>query len=228
MIDVDIERVFNEADYPGLKIAGTFVELDEYLRKLLEVVPYARDQALVRFQAELRTKAKSLSLDDLKESLAQIKWVTEDLMPKFFFGAFVLALWAAYELAVTRLANYVRKKENSALVISDLREPNTRRRLGRYIEAVMHEPLTVPPELCNRIDELLLVRNCMAHANGDLDVQREDRRKKAEDLAKANVGITILDNTIVVNELFAREYLKHVISFVNTMLTQVHAKYPRA
>lgn len=223
MIDVDVERVFNESDYPGLKIAGTFVELEEYLKRLLEMVQFAHDQAIVRFRAEIKWNAPG----DLEEKLDEIKWITEDLVPRFFLGAFVVALWAAFESEVTRLANYVRAREGTRLSIADLRAPNTQRRLRLYIETIMHEPLEVEPELCSRVDELLLVRNCLAHANGDMSFQREERRKQVDDLVAANVGLAIRDNAVVVNKMFLWNYLQHVACFVNAVLQQIHKKYPR-
>lgn len=227
MIDIDVIRAFDESDYPGLKVAGTFVELEEYLKRLSEVVQYARDQALVRFRAEIQRKAPSLSTGDLEEKLDEIKWITEDLVPRFFLGAFVVALWAAFESEITRLANYVRTREHTRLVIADLRDANTRRRLQLYIEIVMHQPLEVDPALCSRIDELLLVRNCLAHANGDLSFQREERRKQVDNLVSANIGVAIRDNSVVVNEAFLKSYLGHVASFVTAVLQQIHKKYPR-
>lgn len=226
MIGFDGHRLFDEREYPGLRIAGEFHALERYLALLAEFVPHIQDQSRVRLLAELKRKSPGLGPEDLKEEVEQLKWVTESLVPQFFFGAFVVALWAGFESAVTELAQYIRKRENVRLSIADLREPNTRKRLDLYLETITRQPIAATAQNARRIDDLQLVRNCLAHANGDLRLQREERKKQIEALAGANVGVFIRENSVVVSEEFIRTCFASVEDFVNGLLAQVHKAYP--
>ena len=61
LIDFNLDLAFEDLEYPGIEIGGAFVELDIYLDKLAEVVPFVRDQALARMKAELESAASVMS-----------------------------------------------------------------------------------------------------------------------------------------------------------------------
>jgi hypothetical protein len=226
MFDFDLDRIFAEPDYPWLRISGTLSAVEEYLKLLDQYVPHISDQTLVRFLAEFKKKVAYTHPEDLETDLHRVKSLTEDLVPLFFHGAFVIALWAAFECAIIELADYARKKEGARLVLSDLREPNTRRRLELYLESVMRCKLTITSTLSEQIENLQLIRNCLAHANGDLTQQRDDRRKKIESLAAGSSGVSIRNGNVIVENHFAHLCMDAVIAYVNALLQQLHETYP--
>ena len=176
-------------------------------------------------RAQLENEAHALSRDDVQDKIDGIKWITEDLVPRFFVGAFVIAVAAAYESAAFRSANYVQRKASARIKISDLREANMRKKLELYMSTVMGESFALPEGLSARIDELMAVRNCLAHANGELSLQNEKRREALETLAKTSSGVTIRDGFLLVDESFGRAYLRHAANAVNAMLELVHRRY---
>ncbi len=216
----------DDPDYPGLRIAGAFVELNKYLDKLAEVVPYAQDQEIVRLRVEIKRQALSLGMADLKDKIEEVKWVAEELVPRFFMGAFAVALAATYESAVTEVADYVCAKARAKLKISDLREPSTHKKINLYLESVIGDSYALGSELKNRLDELSSVRNCIAHANGNLaNSKNANRLKDLQAFAGTGRGVSIKDNYLVVSERFARQYLEHAANALNVLLNQVHDKY---
>lgn len=112
------------------------------------------------------------------------------------------------------------------LQLAHLREPNIRRKLELYIESLMRRPLAMPDNLSKRIEALQLIRNCLAHANGDLRQQKEDRRKKIEALAASDSGVFTQSGKVIVNTKFARDSLNAVVGYINVLFANIHEAYP--
>src|SRR5690242_8739821 len=127
MIDFDLERVFaNDPSYPWLQVTNAISAVDEYLTLLDEHLPYISDQTNVRFLARFEKMAGTMHRDDLELEIHRVKTLTEEIVPLFFYGSFIISLWAAFEVAVNELAGYARKKAGARLQLNDLREQNTR------------------------------------------------------------------------------------------------------
>lgn len=226
MIDLDIDRLFEDDDFPALGISVRFGAVERYLKLLLEFVPHVQDQTLVRFKAEMDRKSSSLSIDDFVGELERVKSEIENLIPASFYGSFIVVLYAALESAISDVADYVKKKESAQLSLSDLREANSLKRLSLYLETLMKQPLNSPASVMDFLQQLQLVRNVIAHANGSLRDQRQDRRSALQRLAEEKIGVLIEDNNLVVTTAFLQRSLSSATEFVNALLAQVVAKYP--
>jgi hypothetical protein len=226
MIDLDINRLFEDDDFPALGISVRFGAVERYLKLLLEFVPHVQDQTLVRFKAEMDREASRFSANDFVDEVAHLKSEIENLIPASFYGSFVVVLYAALESAISDVADYVKKKEVAQLSLSDLREANSLKRLSLYLETLMKQPLNTPAGVMNFLQQLQLVRNVIAHANGSLRDQRQDRRTALQRLAEENIGVLIENNSLVVTTAFLQRSLSSAADFVNALLAQVIARYP--
>jgi len=226
-IAFDLNLAMENPEYPGIRVLAAFFELKRYLEKINDVVQFTQDQELVRFRAMLEKQGRVLGREDLKDKLRDLEYVALNLVPRFFKGAFVIALCAAYESAVDDIANFVRLKENARLKIGDLRESITHKRITLYLESVLGTSYALRPELMVRLDELCDVRNCLGHANGDLTNEKENRLRRLEALARAGCGLAIRDKSLVVDDSFCRKYLGHVTEAVNELLARINEKYAK-
>lgn len=134
----------------------------------------------------------------------------------------MIALAAAYEAAVIRVATYLRRKTKSPLEIGDLPETSISKRLTLYLATVLGEQLVLSEGLSVRIDERMAVRNCLAHANGDLSHQSAKRIAILERIAKDSTGVTIRNQILLVDMPFARTYLQYAVDAINGLLGLVH------
>jgi hypothetical protein len=226
-IAFNLDLAMDDPEYPGIRVLAAFFELQRYLEKLSDVVQFTQDQEFVRFKAMLEKQGHKLVREDLQDKLEELEYVALDLVPRFFMGAFVIALSAAYESAIDDIANFVRSKEKAQLKISDLRESVTYKRITLYLETVLGTAYALRPALMVRLDELSDVRNCLAHANGNLTNEKEQRFRRLESLAKAGRGLTIRDKSLVVDHPFCRAYLGDVTEAVNSLLTRINEKYAK-
>ncbi|MBU0967821.1 MAG: hypothetical protein KKA54_15725 [Proteobacteria bacterium] len=122
MICYDLAREFEEDGYPGLAIAASFHGVERYLSLLTKYVPKIKDDFNVHFLEGL-ANIDQLESEEHKEQLSILKWETEMFVPRYFYGASVLALWAAFESSVTQLAAFIQLKTNVRLSFNtDFRE----------------------------------------------------------------------------------------------------------
>jgi len=227
MIDLDIDRLMDEEAYPVLRIAGEFAALGKYLQLLDRFLPHIKGQTALAENARLRRDFKGLSRDDLRDYYDELEWVTESLVPRYFRGAYVLAVCAATESALKDLVNYCRKRTKTRLKHSDLKDRQTREGYELYLETLFREPLQVPPEFVARIDDLFLVRNCIAHANGDLTAERDEKRKKRIlKLADRHVGLSVKHNELLLDKSFLKGAFESGAQYVNALISQMARVFP--
>jgi hypothetical protein len=226
-IAFDLNLAMEDPNYPGIRAMAAFFELELYLERLSDVVQFAQDQEFVRFKAMLEKQRHKLGRQDLQDKLKEVEYVALNLVPRFFMGAFVISLSAAYESSIEDIADFVRSKEKARLKIDDLRESAPHKRIGLYLETVIGGSYALPSDLLVRLDELGEVRNCLAHANGNLANEKERRFRKLESLAKTGCGLAIRDKSLIVYHTFCRKYLGHVTEAVNELLTRINEKYAK-
>lgn len=215
----------DDPDYPGLRIAGEFGAVEQYLVLLLEYLPMAREQTRLHSEMELKRKYPKHSRVDFSDDYDQIEWVSDTLVPKFFLGSFIMVSWAAFEMASVEIATYVLKKEKVRLRLSDLRS-NGWEKLQLYLETIWSKEIAISDVYTNRIKGLQAVRNLLAHANGNLDFERDGKRRtEIQKLIESNVGVSLHENDIFVSENFLWESLRSLVNVINILLEEIESRY---
>jgi hypothetical protein len=209
-ISFDLDLAMDDPAYPGLRIVAEFHALESYLEKLDDAVQFTQDQEIVRFNAMMKKQSKYLGATEVREKREELEYVTSDLVPRFFLGAFVIALSAACESAIYDIGTYVRTKTNVRLKVNDLKEPRTHKRIALDLETVMGTGNLLKKDLEERLEEPSDVRNCLAHSNGNLANEKPDRVRRMEELVKAGCGLSIRASSLLVDAKFGRAYLGHV------------------
>jgi hypothetical protein len=215
MIAFNVDMAMTDANYPGLRIAGEFSAVEQYLLLLSEYLPVVRDQTSLRSKADLKRKYPKHSRADFAENYEQIEWVSNTLVPKFFLGSFVLASWATFEVASAEIAAYVRKKEHARLRLTDLRGSDGWKKAQLYFDVDAH-----------RIEALQVVRNLFAHANGSLSFERDSKRlADIRRLVKADIGVSLHEDDVLVSENFLRESFGSLKTAINVLLGEIEKRY---
>lgn len=226
MIAFNLDITMDDADYPGLRIAGEFGAVEQYLTLLSEYLPVVRDQTRLRSKADLKRKYPKHSRADFAEDYEQIEWVSNTLVPKFFLGSFVLASWAAFEVASAEIGAYVRKKEGVRLRLTDLRSSDGWEKLQLYFETVWTGRVTISDANVHRIEALQIVRNLFAHANGSLRFERDNKRlADIRKLVKTDIGVSLQEDDVLVSEKFLRECFGSLEAAINVLLSEIEKRY---
>ena len=111
-------------------------------------------------------------------------------------------------------------------MFNEIREQNLVRRLQLYVETFTSKPVSFGDDVIKGISDLQMIRNSLAHSNGDLHCLSADKRKRLEVCVSNQAGLAIIENELIVCEQYARTAFNIAESFINTMIAHVHSTYP--
>ncbi len=133
----------------------------------------------------------------------------EFLLPRFFWGSFLVSLYAVYETSVIEIANLIQKTQKQGIGINDLRN-DFLERAKKYYKHILNFELCSDQKTWQQIKILSILRHSIAHANGRIDMLKEGNKRKIKAWEKQNIGIDSYYNYLIVNSSFARETLEKV------------------
>lgn len=157
LVRIDLRYVDIEYELWAL---GQFLELIEPQIKRLQ----EQDQAKI-FE-ELRQKGWDHDEYELQRASEELHERQNFVIPRFMRGPFLIALWACYEAGVGELADGRRREIGAKLSMQEIRGGDFLGRARRYFDAVLGIPLDTDEARYARLAELSIVRNSLAHANG--------------------------------------------------------------
>jgi len=141
----------------------------------------------------------------------------EFLLPRFFWGSFIVSLYAVLETSVTEIASLIQKSQKQGIAINDLRG-DFLERAKKYYKNVLKFELCSDDNAWQHIKILADVRHAIAHANGRLDMLYENRKKRIKALEKQNLGISLDFNYILLDSYFAKETFSKVRSLLLSLI----------
>jgi hypothetical protein len=229
MVDFDIDRVFDEEDYPGLSVAATVGSASDYRRIIEEYLPLIRDQMTVRFRARMARDYPNLSETQLRANFSDDyeshDWTANGLVTGFLSGSVLLAAWSAFEQSVIAVCKYVQLRESIPLAFGDLREQDTCRRLQQYLQTATRQTFELPHSL----SEVQALRNLFAHHNGNLEELSKQKRAQIEAIVRSGSGVSLFDrHQVALDPEFLRETTQKVDECAAALIKFVEDRYPRA
>lgn len=167
-------------------------------------------------------KKESLTPDDPEWDLARYECdqKVEFLLPRFFWGAFIVSLYAVLETSITEIARLLQQAQKQGISITDLRG-DFLERANKYYKYILNFELCNDTKTWQRIKHLASVRHAIAHANGRMDMVNEKNRKAIKTLEKHDIGISSYNNYVLLDSVFAKE----TFSKVRTMLEDLVDRY---
>lgn len=141
----------------------------------------------------------------------------EFLIPRIFWGAFIVALYAVYETGVTEIATLLQKSQGQEIGINDLRG-DFLKRANKYYKNILKFALYSDNEVWRNIKMLAELRHAIAHVNGRLDMLNENSRRKITEWSKQTAGIAIYDNYLVFDSKFAKKILTHIRTSLESLI----------
>lgn len=138
-------------------------------------------------------------------------------MPRFFWGAFIVSLYAVLEASIIEIARLLQKAQNQGIAITDLRG-DFLERANKYYKHVLNFELCSDDKTWQRIKHLASVRHSIAHANGRIDVLNDNNRKAIKTLEKQNVGISSYNGYVLLDSSFVKETFSKVRSMLENLV----------
>lgn len=180
-------------------------------------------EQLIHFQSveskKLDDLSKKLTLDEADWHFANQEYnhKIDFLYPRFFWGPFIVALYAVYETAVIEIAKLIQQTQKQKISINDLK--------GNFLErASLYYKHVINFELCNnnstweKIKILSELRNAIAHSNGRTDMLNKNTRNRIRNLEKQKIGITTHYRFIIFDETYIKTTFESVRSTLNDLV----------
>jgi hypothetical protein len=178
----------------------------ELIKKQLEHLTLVEQAAL----AEYRQKENLTPSDpEWDFSRQEYSHKVEFLLPRFFWGSFIVSLYAIYETSVIEIAHLLQKAQKQEIGINDLRS-DFLERAKKYYKSILKFELCSDTEIWQRINMLSVLRHTLAHANGRVDMMNDKTKRKIYAWRKQNIGVNIDFNYLIIDSKFAKETFEKV------------------
>ena len=210
-------------DYPST------LELD-LLRTYIENIDATVEASCQKFrETEYRKHQSSCERDEYFTG-QHIEYVAHEHLPNIIKKPLVITCWSQLESLCKSYIAYAHKK--GAKDLSDLKEEGFIKKrnseFGKWAKFFKHElDVDLKPSIQQRVGELNVVRNCIAHASGNvLAMHSKKIQKKISIIAERDIGleVDVLD-TIIIHTDFLRWSLDVVESVIHPFDAAFKAKY---
>jgi len=186
----------------------------ELIEKQLAHLSHVEQKTLAEY-----CQKEGLTPDDPEWDLArqECDYKIDFLLPRFFYGSFIISLYAVYETSVTEIARLLMKSKKCEIDINEIRG-SFLQRAEKYYNNILNFELCSDVNTWKRIKELSTLRHSLAHANGRIDMMKDDVKKGIRELVKKNVGVSTHYNYVIVDVSYAKETLNIVSSSLGCLV----------
>jgi len=149
---------------PGVALAG----LAKYLAATEEQLSHLKAQYQVRLKARLKKHGHLMHPDDVEDEEYDAIRTTEELFPRVFRGAYLVALWAVFESAITDIADYAKSQLHQTFSLDELRSGDFLSQAEKYFERVLDLKVFSDRTARKQMEVLKALRNALVHDNGQV------------------------------------------------------------
>jgi hypothetical protein len=210
--------IFNmDFEYPGFEIKVELIALQEYLKNLeFSVEAFCRSY--------IESEMKNYTEAEYHE-YQHIYLLAEEEIPRIIRLPLVISIYTIYENSVTQLLTYAKKRENKSETLKGIKGKSMSSRFNKYLTHVLNYDFQISNDLTLKISELNKVRNCIAHANGNLSALENDKIQELKILEISNVGIALESNKIDVSYSFLESAMNEVEIGVRSLMEYMEHRY---
>jgi hypothetical protein len=196
-----------EFDDRLLDVSLEIFALEDYLKLLEKQIDHVRNSE--RLILDAVRNAQDLSQDDPDPVLQQAEWNyhdrVESLLPRFFRGPFLVALYAVYESAVTGIARLIQVQQGQKISLNDIRGDDFLDRAKKYYKHILRFELCEDNTSWQHVTMLSELRNAIAHTNGRLEMLSGRAKARIRDWEKKHIGIETDSGYIIVDSAFVQK-----------------------
>jgi len=206
----------------GQEATDACTQLDSYLNALGDHLETVRAQHRLRADREHEKRLADLDPTKVdpndheareeceylfkseKEWYERLKLKQDRAIVQMAWNSFIVSCWATYEMYFDRLGEYVREKKNIKLRSNKIKGDKSSR-LKDYFSDVLSIPLAVDENDFGYLDNLYLIRNAVAHGNGNIGEVFNDKQKMLKDFVSKNSNIELCGQYLHFEKRFAAD-----------------------
>jgi len=202
----------------------------EYIKALDDHLQTVCDQHRLRAECALKKDIKTMRKDEAQEydsyRSQQIDDTVETVIPSVAWNSALVTIWSAFERALTKIVDYLEKKEPAVVRHEDLSGTRGFGKLKRYICQVSPIGQTWSESDNTLLNQFYEIRNVLAHNSGILDSGGD--RNKLDSIRKAicNWGGLVTDeDEVQATEKLVRKALELSNSILATLEKGCRERY---
>jgi len=178
-----------QLDFRLVEVSAELHALEDHLQLIERQMENVQKTERLGVDAYIRKEGLSSDDPEWHEALQEYYYRIDFLLPRFFRGAFLVALYAVYESTVTEIAGLIQDKQSQKVMIGDLRG-NFLERAKKYFKHILQFELYSEEKAWHQVKMLSTLRNAFVHANGRLDMLNDKSRKIIRNWERQNLGIS--------------------------------------
>ena len=207
-------------DFRLLDVSLEVHALEDQFDLILQQISYLKEVETSKLDDLIQKD--NLSPEDPEWHMAQQEYdhTVEVLYPRFFWGPFIVALYAVYETAVIEIAKLIQQAQNQQISINDLKG-GFLERANKYYKHIINFELCNSNVVWERLKILSEIRHAIAHTNGRTDMLNKNTLKKIRALEQKKIGVSSHYNFLILNESFT----KPIFDCVRSTLEDIVERY---
>ncbi|MHA6493146.1 hypothetical protein ACX0MV_07855 [Pseudomonas borbori] len=213
-----LEGLFNtDFSYPGIEIKVELLVMQEYLKQIEvginAVCTSYLDNEIIKY-------AESEYYE-----YQHIYSIAEGEIPRAIKLPLVVSIYTIFENSITQLLSYAQGKEQKGLSIKDINDRFLTAKFNKYMKHVLEFDFQISEHSIKDINALSKVRNCIAHANGNLPAMSKDKIDELKKLERSGAGIELTSLRIDVSYDFLNKYMASVEKIVKELMDYLETRY---
>jgi hypothetical protein len=205
------------ADFRLLDVSLEIYALEDHYKlveKQIMHLSHMAEEALDEYR-----KKENLTPEDPEWHFAEqeFDYKVEFLLPRFFWGTFIVSLYAVFETGVTEIARLMQKSMKQGIAINDIRG-DFLERAKKYYKNVLRFDLYCNNKDWVHIKRLTDIRHAIAHANGRIDMLNDNAKTKIKKMEKQNIGVSSNYNYLLIDSHFSKKVFSAVCSILRDLV----------
>jgi len=206
-----------DLDYPGVEINIEFAVLQDYLNHLETGIKAVCD-SYVKTEESKFNNAEYIEYQ-------HIYTVAENHIPRIIQMPFVITIYTLFESSVNELLSFAQCKEEKILGLKDINGKSLISKYNKYMAHVLNFQFQFNNQIMEEISNINKVRNCIVHANGNLNSLNQDKIKEIKCIEGKKIGIVIDTYQLDIAYEFLNNSMKTVSGAVENLMEFMETRY---
>ena len=203
--------------YPGIEIKVELIVMQEYLSQL-EVGIKAVCESYLEAEIKKYEYAEYYEYQHIYD-MAEIE------IPRLIRLPLVISIYTLFENSITQLLSYAQSKELKGLSLKDINGKSPISTFNKYMMHVLEYNFQISNTASTELSYINKVRNCIAHANGNLTAMPDDKVKVLKALKIDGLEINSNSQQIDVSYKFLKNSMGCVEKTVRELMDFMENRY---
>lgn len=203
--------------YPGIEIKVELIVMQKYLSQM-EIGIKAVCDAYLEEETKKYKDAEYYEYQDIYS-------IAEEEIPRLIRLPLVVSIYTLFENSITRLLSYAQSKESKELSLKDINGKSPASIFNKYMRHVLGFDFQISNTSMEELSKINKVRNCIAHANGNLSAMPDDKAKELRALKIAGLRIDSTSLQIDASYEFIKNSMESVEKTVRELMEFMENRY---